>query len=74
LSAINLSAVISTLPPLVVAIGRGAYAWIENGLGFLLHSGSRQWVPLVDAEGLGGVVLRADEVTELVAEFGRPTP
>ena len=64
----------SPRPPLVVNIGRGTHAWIEHGRGFLLHRGSRQWVPLVDADGFGGVVLRADEVTALVAEFGRPPP
>jgi hypothetical protein len=67
-------AVINQRPPLVVDLGRGAFAWVEHGFGFILHTGSRQWVPLVDAEGFGGVVLHTDKVAELVAEFGRPTP
>lgn len=74
MNALNTSAPSATnpRPPLVVDLGRGAYAWVENGFGFLLHAGSRQWVPLVDAYGLGGVVLHADKVAELVAAFGRP--
>lgn len=61
------------MTPLVVALKGGSYAWIERGHGHLLHPGPRQWVPLVDAEGIGGRVLLSSEVELLVATFGRPS-
>jgi len=61
-------------PPLVVAIGPRVFAWIQNGWGFLLDERSdTTWRPLVDAVGIGGTVLKDDEVAALVATHGRPT-
>ena len=62
-----------THPPLVVDIGRGYYAWVENGLGFTLSVASGRWQPLVDGSGIGGHVLKAPQVAALVAAYGRPT-
>lgn len=60
------------LPPLVVDVGNGAFAWIEKGHGFLLHTAVGQWHPLTDAPGIGGTVLKADQVAALVLSFGSP--
>lgn len=71
-AALNLGTVTRALPPLVVALKGGSYAWIQHGHGFLLHACSGAWVPLVDAEGIGGHVLKAAQVAALVATYGRP--
>ncbi|MDP2271233.1 MAG: hypothetical protein Q8K32_10915 [Archangium sp.] len=77
MNALNVASKAVTLatprPPLVVALKGGSYAWIHQGHGFLLHRMTRQWAPLVDAEGIGGQVLSSAEVAELVATYGRPT-
>ncbi len=76
MNALNVSGkavVLTSRPPLVVALKGGSYAWIHMGHGFLLHRMTRVWAPLVDAEGIGGTVLDSSEVAALVAEFGRPT-
>ena len=61
------------LPPFVVLLKGGSVAWIEHGIGFLCHVGASQWVPLVDAEGVGGQVMTAAEVAAFVATHGRPS-
>lgn len=75
LSDSRVQAVSRSVSPLVVDIGRGCYAWIQDGFGFTLDTrASGRWQPLVDAIGLGGHVLNAGQVTALVAAYGRPTP
>ena len=79
MSALNMSSsqvanVTRAVSPLVVMLKGGAYAYIVNGIGFLLHPSSGRWTPLVDAEGIGGNVLTASQVVALVAAYGRPTP
>lgn len=62
------------MTPLVVEIGTRTTAWIERGWLFIT-SGSG-WSVVADWEpvdGLGGRVLRPDEVVALVAKVGRPT-
>jgi hypothetical protein len=61
--------------PLVVKCGVPGFwstVWVENGRGFILVDG--QWQALTDAPGLGGKVLDDSKVSEVVREFGRPTP
>lgn len=61
-------------PPLVVDLGRGRFAWIEHGHGFTLDTNAGgTWQPIVDAHGIGGSVLQAPAVAELVLEHGRPS-
>lgn len=60
----------SPLPPLVVHVGNGVFVWVQNGRGWLLRDG--KWVRLSDAPGLGGWVLSASQIDELVAATGRP--
>jgi len=73
-NALN-GAVTRVLPPIVVDLGHGVYAWIGQGLGFTLDvRGSGQWVPMTDFPEFGGPVLKAGAVAALVATFGRPTP
>lgn len=75
MNALNASAslqVTRVLPPLVVDLGRGYYAWVERGHGFTLSTASGQWQLMVDAEGLGGTVLTASQVLALVTAYGRP--
>lgn len=79
MNALNMSSaqvanVTRAVSPLVVLLKGGAYAYIVNGLGFILHPASGKWSPLVDAEGIGGHVLTASQVAALVAAYGRPTP
>lgn len=68
--------VLRLLPPLVVDLGRGSIAWIENGIGFVLHQGAAHWQPLTDATdlGIGGHVLSPAQVARVVLQHGRPTP
>lgn len=59
--------------PLVVRVGPpGSYAtvWIQDGAGYVLEGG--KWQPLTEAPGLGGWVLSASKVAEVVAEYGSP--
>lgn len=58
--------------PLVVELREGAHAWIEDGMGWLCLPGGK-WQPIVDAEGIGGRVLSAQEVWVLTMEIGRPS-
>jgi hypothetical protein len=75
LSASRVAAVSRAVSPLVVDVGNGCYAWIQDGLGFTLNTrASAQWVPMTDCVGIGGHVLTASQVTALVAAYGRPTP
>jgi hypothetical protein len=60
--------------PLVVEIGTRTVAWVERGWLFITSGGPwsvvSDWEPV---DGLGGRVLRPDEVSALVAKVGRPT-
>lgn len=58
------------MKPLVWRIGRRAYAWTQNGVGWI-HEGDG-WKPLDIAPGLGGTVLDPMEVATLVHQLGRP--
>lgn len=60
------------LPPLVADMGQGYFLWVEKGHGFTLSTATGHWHPLADGEGIGGTVLKDDQVVALVAEFGRP--
>lgn len=64
-------------PPLVVAIRvstlRDALVWIQDGRGWLLDALTEQWVPLVEAPGLGGRALTRAEVDAVMARHGLPT-
>lgn len=60
------------LPPLVADMGQGYFLWVEGGRGFTLCTAVGHWHPLADGEGIGGTVLKAEQVAALVAEFGRP--
>jgi len=71
-SASQVTNVTRAVSPLVVLLKGGSYAWIEKGIGHILHPASGRWSPLVDAEGLGGHVLTASQVVALVAAYGRP--
>lgn len=76
MNALNVSSKSVTLtrplPPLVVDLGRGHFAWIQDGHGFTLATEVGEWHPIVDAHGIGGTVLNAAQIAVLVAEFGRP--
>lgn len=62
------------MTPLVFAIGAATWAWVERGVLYLTSGGPwaciQDWEPV---DGIGGRVLRPDEVTALVARVGRPT-
>ncbi|HAM59867.1 MAG TPA: hypothetical protein DCQ64_32425 [Candidatus Rokubacteria bacterium] len=61
------------LPPIVVDLGRGCYAWIGGGHGFILDTrGSGVWQPMADVPHFGGHVLTASRVASLAAAYGRP--
>lgn len=61
------------LPPLVVDLGHAAFAWIQNGRGWLIDTeGARVWRPLTEACGIGGQVLTPAQIGELTLKFGRP--
>lgn len=62
------------LPPLVVDLGRGSIAWIENGYGFVLHQGAAHWQPITDATDIGGHVLSPAQAARIALKHGRPTP
>lgn len=68
----NAISILRECPPLVVDLGRGFVAWIERGIGWTCGP-SGQWVPMVDAEGIGGRVLTSAQIAELVLRVGRPT-
>jgi hypothetical protein len=73
LSPTRITSLTRAVSPLVVDVGHGMYAWIQNGHGFTLNTrGSAQWVPMVDCVGIGGHVLTASQVTALVAAYGKP--
>lgn len=55
---------------LVVVVGGGTYVWIENGIGWTLVGGD--WLPLTEAPGIGGWVVRPEELQEIVGRYGRP--
>ena len=70
----SLDALVQTIaPPLVVEIAAGTYAYIHRGIGHVLHVETGQWVPIVDAVGIGGRVLTRSQVVALVAAYGRPS-
>jgi hypothetical protein len=69
---VNAVSVVRARPPLVVDLGRGYFAWIERGHGFVLSRCAGQWVPLTEAVVIAGHVMKAPAVGELVLEFGRP--
>lgn len=59
--------------PLVVDLGAGHFAWVEKGRGFTIDTrASGTWLPLEEAWGIGGTVLQAAAVAELVLNHGRP--
>ena len=65
-------------PPLVVAVKtstlRETHVWIHDGRGWILDALGAGWIPLTEAPGLGGRVVRdADELARLVAANGRPS-
>lgn len=70
----NAVTVLRQLPPLVVELRHGAYAWVENGLGFILHAATGRWHPITDATEIGGHVLTPAQVARVVLHHGRPTP
>lgn len=59
--------------PLVVLVGSPGFwrrVWVQDGHGFIHLDG--RWQPLTEAPGLGGRVLVAAEVAEVVREVGAP--
>jgi hypothetical protein len=62
------------LPPLVADMGGGYFLWVEGGHGFTLCTAVGQWHPLTDGEGIGGTLLKPEQLAALVLEFGRPLP
>lgn len=72
LSSERVAAVVRSVSPLVVLLKGGSYAWIQSGIGHILHPAQGTWTPLVDAEGIGGHVLNAGQVDALAAAYGRP--
>lgn len=60
------------LKPLVVDVGGGVVVWVESGVGYQLRPGE-SWRPLdASVPGLGGDVLSAEQVAQLVWRAGRP--
>ena len=60
-------------PPLVVELGTRTFGWIERGVLWVTSGGP--WAVVADYEtvqGIGGRVLTAREVLELVSKVGRP--
>lgn len=73
MSALNLGSITRVPPaPLVWRAGAGVYGWVEQGLGFVLHTAVGRWQPLSDASLASGRVLGAAERVELIAAYGRP--
>lgn len=71
-----MSALPDTRPPLVVDLGRGFYAWMQNAIGFIFTPGLG-WKPITDVEapGIGGrVVTSKAEFDALVKRVGKPLP
>ena len=60
----------SRTPPLVARIGASTWLWVEDGVGWVTSGAG--WVPVTDWAPVGGHVLRASEVLELVGRVGRP--
>lgn len=64
--------VIPSLRPLVFAMPRGRYCWVEFGHGFILDTrGFGTWGCVV-GDLVGGTVLNESQVAALVAAYGRP--